>query len=137
MNGTPKGPVPYHEEGLLPVPVRVQLHCERPGRIHVVKLRPGRNALMIDPQLEQRVRSEGALGLSYSDVQEQPAYVRDGLRLARVVGGSDVLLARALPDGRVEPGSKGHACAGQNECRGKGWILLSQQECSAKGGEPV
>ena len=42
-----------------------------------------------------------------------------------------------VPDGRVEPGSKGHACAGQNECRGKGWILLSQQECSAKGGEPV
>lgn len=42
-----------------------------------------------------------------------------------------------VPDGRVEAGSKGHACAGENECRGKGWILLTQQECDAKGGEPV
>lgn len=42
-----------------------------------------------------------------------------------------------VPDGRVEAGSKGHACGGQNECRGKGWILLTQAECDAKGGEPV
>jgi hypothetical protein len=42
-----------------------------------------------------------------------------------------------VPDGRVEAGSKGHACGGLNECRGKGWILLTQTECDAKGGEPV
>ena len=42
-----------------------------------------------------------------------------------------------VPDGRVAPGSKGHACAGQNECAKKGWILLTAAECSEKGGEPV
>jgi hypothetical protein len=42
-----------------------------------------------------------------------------------------------VPDGRVAPGSKGHACAGQNECAKKGWILLTAAECSDKGGEPV
>ena len=42
-----------------------------------------------------------------------------------------------VPDGRVAPGSKGHACAGQNECAKKGWILLTADECSKQGGEPV
>jgi hypothetical protein len=27
-----------------------------------------------------------------------------------------------------------HGCAGQNECKGKGWILASAEDCSAKGG---
>jgi len=42
-----------------------------------------------------------------------------------------------VPDGRVAPGSKGHACAGQNECAKKGWILLTQAECTEQGGEPL
>ena len=42
-----------------------------------------------------------------------------------------------VPDDRVEPGSKGHACAGQNECKGKGWVLLSGDECTTQGGEPL
>jgi hypothetical protein len=42
-----------------------------------------------------------------------------------------------VPDGRVAPGSKGHACGGLNECRGKGWILLTKAECDGKGGEPL
>ena len=42
-----------------------------------------------------------------------------------------------VPDGRVAAGSKGHACAGQNECAKKGWILLTAAECTDKGGEPV
>lgn len=40
-----------------------------------------------------------------------------------------------VPDDRVEPGSKGHACGGQNECKGKGWIQLTQAECDEAGGE--
>ncbi|MEN9577040.1 MAG: hypothetical protein RJA70_49 [Pseudomonadota bacterium] len=28
----------------------------------------------------------------------------------------------------------GHACAGQNDCKGKGWIKVSAEECAAKGG---
>lgn len=40
-----------------------------------------------------------------------------------------------VPDDRVEPGSKGHACGGQNECKGKGWVLLSQADCDEQGGE--
>lgn len=28
-----------------------------------------------------------------------------------------------------------HACGGQNSCKGKGWILVSQSECDAKGGK--
>lgn len=42
-----------------------------------------------------------------------------------------------VPDGRVEPGSKGHACGGLNECKGKGWILLTADDCAAEGGEPL
>jgi len=42
-----------------------------------------------------------------------------------------------VPDGRVAAGSKGHACAGQNECSGKGWILLTQAECDEKKGQPL
>lgn len=42
-----------------------------------------------------------------------------------------------VPDGRVEPGSKGHSCGGLNECKGKGWILLSSTDCDAQGGEPL
>ena len=42
-----------------------------------------------------------------------------------------------VPDGRVAPGSKGHGCAGQNSCTGKGWITLTKEECDAKGGKPL
>lgn len=42
-----------------------------------------------------------------------------------------------VPDGRVAEGSKGHACGGLNECRGKGWILLTKAECDTQGGEPL
>lgn len=42
-----------------------------------------------------------------------------------------------VPDNRVAPGSKGHACAGQNECRGKGWVLLASDACATKGGQPL
>jgi hypothetical protein len=42
-----------------------------------------------------------------------------------------------VPDGRVAPGSKGHDCAGQNGCRGKGWILATKTECGIKGGQPL
>ena len=42
-----------------------------------------------------------------------------------------------VPDGRVAAGSKGHACAGQNECAKKGWVLLTADECTSKGGEKL
>ena len=29
----------------------------------------------------------------------------------------------------------GHACAGQNDCKGKGWIVVPKAECEAKGGK--
>lgn len=28
-----------------------------------------------------------------------------------------------------------HDCGGQNSCKGKGWILVPQSECDAKGGK--
>lgn len=28
-----------------------------------------------------------------------------------------------------------HDCGGQNSCRGKGWILVPQSDCDAKGGK--
>jgi uncharacterized membrane protein len=40
-----------------------------------------------------------------------------------------------VPDGRVAEGSKGHICGGLNECKGKGWLALTQAECDEKGGE--
>ncbi len=30
-----------------------------------------------------------------------------------------------------------HVCGGQNECAGKGWILVPESECTEKGGEIV
>lgn len=42
-----------------------------------------------------------------------------------------------VPDGRVAPGSKGHDCAGNNACKGKGWVLLNGAECTASGGQPL
>lgn len=42
-----------------------------------------------------------------------------------------------VADGRFAPGSKGNACAGQNECKGKGWLLLPDADCKAKGGTPL
>jgi hypothetical protein len=42
-----------------------------------------------------------------------------------------------VPDGRVAPGTKGHDCAGNNSCRGKGWILATKAECDIKGGQPL
>ena len=40
-----------------------------------------------------------------------------------------------VPDGKVAEGSKGHVCGGLNECKGKGWLALTQEECDARGGE--
>ena len=35
-------------------------------------------------------------------------------------------------------GVKGaHGCAGQNECKGKGWIKVSKSDCDAQGGSPT
>lgn len=31
----------------------------------------------------------------------------------------------------------GHACAGQNDCKGKGWIVVPELECESKGGKVV
>ncbi len=102
VNGTPKGGLPYREAGLLPVPLRVQLNCAGHGRTHVVKLRPGRNSLIVDLRLERVVRTSGALGLHYADAKEESrARVRDGLSVTRAVGGGDVLLARTLEGGRI------------------------------------
>lgn len=42
-----------------------------------------------------------------------------------------------VPDGRVEPGSKGHDCAGNNACKGKGWVLLTEADCGTQGGQPL
>ncbi len=42
-----------------------------------------------------------------------------------------------MPDGRVAPGSKGHDCAGNNECEGKGWLSLTPDGCTTAGGGPI
>jgi hypothetical protein len=39
--------------------------------------------------------------------------------------------------GRGQCGDKsGNACSGQNACKGKGWIFMSADECTKKGGKP-
>ena len=42
-----------------------------------------------------------------------------------------------VPDGYLGEGSVGHECGGQNECRGKGWILLPADDCKAQGGKKM
>jgi len=34
-------------------------------------------------------------------------------------------------------GLDGNTCAGTNKCRGKGWIKVPAEQCSAKGGKPL
>ena len=34
-------------------------------------------------------------------------------------------------------GLDGNTCAGSNKCSGKGWIKVSAEECSSKGGKPL
>lgn len=102
VNGGPKGALPYRETGLLPVPVRIQVNCQRPGRIHVVRLKPGRNSLIVDLRLERVVHTGDYLGLRYADArEEQTSQVRDALTLAKTLGGSDLLLVHKLADGRL------------------------------------
>lgn len=102
VNGAPKGALPYRETGLLPVPVRIQVNCQRPGRIHVVRMKPGRNSLIVDLRFERVVRTEGYLSLRYGDAREEEnSQIRDGLTLAKILDGSDLLLVRRTPDGRV------------------------------------
>lgn len=102
VNGAPKGPLPYRQTGLLPVPVRIQVNCQRPGRIHLVRLKPGQNSLIVDLRFERVVRTDGFLGLHYADAREERAsQLRDGLTLAKILDGSDLLLVSKLPDGRL------------------------------------
>jgi hypothetical protein len=102
VNGVPKGALPYRETGLLPVPMRVQVNCQRPGRIHIVRLKPGRNSLIVDLRFEGIVRTDGHLSLRYgNEREEQSAQVRDGLTIAKVLGASDLLLVRRTAGGLV------------------------------------
>lgn len=102
VNGQPKSSLPFRERGLLAVPVRIQVNCQRPGRIHVVQLRPGANTLIVDERFEQVLHTEGYLGLRYGDARDEKNWhVRDGLTIAKLLGGSDLLLARKLKDGRI------------------------------------
>ena len=56
----------------------------------------------MDLRFERVVRTEGHLGLRYADAREERAsQLRDGLTLAKSLGGSDLLLVRKLPDGRL------------------------------------
>jgi ABC-type phosphate/phosphonate transport system substrate-binding protein len=34
-----------------------------------------------------------------------------------------------------ECGGVGHGCAGQNSCKGQGWITLAKADCETKGGK--
>jgi hypothetical protein len=102
VNGQPKGSLPFRETGLLPVPTRIQLNCQRPGRIYLLQLRPGRNSLIVDRRFEQVVHTVGHLGLRYGDAREETRLqVRDGLSIAKLLGGSDLLIGRRLDDGRM------------------------------------
>ncbi len=102
VNGVPKGTLPYRETGLLPVPMRVQVNCQRPGRIHVVHLKPGRNSLIVDLRFDSIVRTDGYLSLHYgAEEEEKRSQIRDGLTLAKLLGASDLLLVQKTADGML------------------------------------
>jgi hypothetical protein len=82
--------------------MRVQVNCQRPGRIHVVRLKPGRNSLIVDLRFEDVVRTDGYLGLRYATAEEeQRSQRRDGLTLAKLLGASDLLQVHKTADGLV------------------------------------
>ncbi len=84
------------------VPTRLQANCGRPGRVHMLSLQPGKNALRIDLRLERVLNTAGRLSLRYDDpAEEQQAQLVDGAVLASTLGSRDLLLIGGTEGGRV------------------------------------
>jgi hypothetical protein len=93
VNGTPKGKVPYREEGLLASKVRVQVNCGRPGRVHRVALGEGHTALVVDPRFEHAVETGDLLSLNYPHSQARARYaVKDAARIGKLLDAEVILL---------------------------------------------
>jgi hypothetical protein len=39
--------------------------------------------------------------------------------------------------GKTDCGGKENSCKGKNACKGKGWNMMSEKDCTAKGGTVV
>ena len=77
----------------------------------------------------------GACAKNTADKAEQP----DAPKKMKCFGANDCAGQSVcdVPDDRVAPGSQGHTCGGLNECKGKGWLALTPEECEAAGGEEL
>lgn len=91
------------------------------------------------PGVETPAGDDGAAAADAGAADGGEQASADGDKKIKCFGANDCSGQAAcdVPDGRVEEGSKGHACAGQNACKGKGWVLLAQADCTEKGGEPL
>ena len=111
INGQARSAPPVRVVGLFPIATRVQYNCERPGRVHVVKLAPGANSLVIDARWERVVQTRDFIGLRYASIaEERTSQVRDAVRVGAPLSDApgEVLLVRKPPDGtptfaRIEP----------------------------------
>lgn len=103
INGNARGTLPYKGEDLLPVTVRVQVHCRGlTGRIHVLKLAPGENSLVVDRHLEQVAFTRGYMALRYRDDRETgETQIRDAIAVAHILDTPTVLLVRRSALGQV------------------------------------
>ena len=98
INGRQVETLPYRADGLLPgIEHRVQVLCQRPSRVHRVRLQPGGNSLVVDFQLDTALVSQPTLGLSY----ERGAELRgDHARtLARFMRAQEAVLVAKTQEG--------------------------------------
>jgi hypothetical protein len=94
VNGIAAPGLPATVSGIRATDVRVQLDCgDRLGRIYSLKLKPGDNAIEIDPELEDAVTTDEQLGLRYADLEQAREHApHHAARLGRVLGVDSILL---------------------------------------------
>ncbi len=104
LNGLQLGTTPFIMGELIPGEYRVQVECDkdRPGRVHRIVLETD-ETLWIDPTLDDAVRTEPEVHLSYAS---QEAFSESGTRhargLARMLGAKTIILVTPYEMDRVD-----------------------------------
>lgn len=94
VNGVPMGTTPLATGALAPGDYRVQVECGegRRGRLHPIHVGDAPVTLRIEAHLDEAVRTEGTLQLSYRDAAASAARTRDATAIATILGAAEVWL---------------------------------------------
>jgi hypothetical protein len=94
VNGVPMGTTPLATGALVPGDYRVQVECGegRRGRLHPIHVGESPVTLRIEAHLDEAVRTDGALQLSYRDAAAAAARTSDAAAVAAILGVAEVWL---------------------------------------------